>query len=1563
MIILQKYGLKVAVCVLVLLFCLSNLTFAQDMQIKITKKPIPGVPLEKITTKPLPADKISNTKVNVNISPQTNKQTKSQSAVPKDVSLDKLTSSPLPIQSTSITKTVKSDNYQVRNQQKTKRVKIKPSDVSEQQSQTVSKNRNINKTPQQLEEAAKRKLSGNKSSRRAYEIELNLASNLEIETALNAGILNPKFGHQRITIEESILQNLQNKGLSFKIIGGVSELSIQISSDDRPMEAPLGDTYIYWDPDPNYFLDSGNSVWVTWNVSSAPASAKVTSLEYRTYMGEEDSGETDFWCSDYIIALSSEPHGQDNSFYRAWNRDGGHTDGGEDDDSEDDYDIYLNWRSTSAFNGEEVNQQWYAYYGDEVGFDDGNINYIEMYIYWEIPNLVPYAPSGWDYPVVPSSVSGTHTVGPDLTEDAITYIDWACANYDVDTPAQTIYYYLYFDGSYLHGWYTTGVIEANHYVAINDWEYTVTNPGYYYLGLDVDAEEDLEESDEGDNYWEHQFYWRPLATPNLTPYRPSGWDHPLVPSSVSGTHTVGPNLTEDVITYIDWACANYDADIPAQTIYYYLYFDGSYLYGWYSDFLFEAGTYITVTDWEYTVADPGTHSLEIEVDAGNDVTESNEGDNTWIGDFYWEVYEESIVVDDPNGGESWEVGSVHDILWHSSGPIGYVDIEYSTNGGSSWNSIVTNIEDNGSYSWTIPNTPSSNCLVKVADHDGWPHDQSNAVFTISGGTQTITVNSPNGGEIWAPGSSHTISWSSTGTSGNVRIEYSTNGGADWSTIVSSTSDDGNYSWTIPNTPSTNCFVRITDTDGSPSDQSNSPFEIGTGPDITVISPNGGEVWDIGTQHTISWSSSGTSGNVRIEYSTNGGSNWTTIVSSTLDDNSHSWTIPNTPSTNCYIRITDTDGSPSDQSNNPFTINISESITVTTPNGGEVWSVGTTQNIIWTSSGTSGTVRIEYSTNGGSNWSSIISSTTDDGSHSWMIPNTPSANCFVRITDTDGSPSDQSNAPFEIVGAPQHFIPVWSGNPFNPMTIYCTKAELNGQALVSGDEIGVFDGTKCVGAVLLSQSPSSSNIVEIICSKDDGTGNGFIDGNQILFKVWDQSAVMEHGALAQFLHVEFGYPIDPVPYSGLGTALVELTAPGTVQQSIFLYSGWNMFSLAVTPEGIHNMMDILNPILNQLVKVIDEQGHSIVKIFGNWNNSIGNWLPTEGYYINVLQDVTLTVSGTEIITPFQIPLNAGWNIISYPCLTSVQNAMSIVQPLIDSNYLVKVIDEQGHSIVRIFGNWNNSIGDMQPGEGYYVNVNTSSTLDLTCNGSPLLTEKSTPKKNIQPRHFTLSTKGFPFEPMNIFVVEACVDDEYLNVGDEIAVFDGDQCVGVSILDKPVSAGYPLEIIASKDDGSGYGFTEGHEIGLKIWRSSTGEEVSIDANGLRFIDPNTTETTDASKFDGLSTAVVVINLTTTSVDENVAIPQNYCLYQNHPNPFNPTTTIAFDLPEATDIRLEIYDLRGNIVKRLHTGIQTAGHHVVEWNGTNIQGIRVVSGIYFYKMISTGKFTDIKKMILIK
>jgi hypothetical protein len=94
----------------------------------------------------------------------------------------------------------------------------------------------------------------------------------------------------------------------------------------------------------------------------------------------------------------------------------------------------------------------------------------------------------------------------------------------------------------------------------------------------------------------------------------------------------------------------------------------------------------------------------------------------------------------------------------------------------------------------------------------------------------------------------------------------------------------------------------------------------------------------------------------------------------------------------------------------------------------------------------------------------------------------------------------------------------------------------------------------------------------------------------------------------------------------------------------------------------------------------------------------------------------------------------------------------------------------------------------------------------------------------------------------------------------------------------------------------------------------------------------------------------------------VPDGFRLYDNYPNPFNPTTTIAYELPVAAEVTLEVYNLLGQVVTTLVDQRQDAGHHEVIWDGTNNAGKPVSSGVYLYR-ISTDGFTQTRKMTLVK
>jgi hypothetical protein len=96
--------------------------------------------------------------------------------------------------------------------------------------------------------------------------------------------------------------------------------------------------------------------------------------------------------------------------------------------------------------------------------------------------------------------------------------------------------------------------------------------------------------------------------------------------------------------------------------------------------------------------------------------------------------------------------------------------------------------------------------------------------------------------------------------------------------------------------------------------------------------------------------------------------------------------------------------------------------------------------------------------------------------------------------------------------------------------------------------------------------------------------------------------------------------------------------------------------------------------------------------------------------------------------------------------------------------------------------------------------------------------------------------------------------------------------------------------------------------------------------------------------------------------VALPTEFELSQNNPNPFNPTTEISFALPKDAKVNLSVFNVLGQRVTTLVDEYMTAGYQTVAWNGTDYSGNTVASGVYFYK-IDADDFTATKKMLLLK
>lgn len=198
--------------------------------------------------------------------------------------------------------------------------------------------------------------------------------------------------------------------------------------------------------------------------------------------------------------------------------------------------------------------------------------------------------------------------------------------------------------------------------------------------------------------------------------------------------------------------------------------------------------------------------------------------------------------------------------------------------------------------------------------------------------------------------------------------------------------------------------------------------VSTAGPFVVTSPNTAVTWTGNQSQTVLWNVANTNLSpvncsiVNIRLSTDGGQNWAfTLASNTPNDGSQAITVPNVSTSSARVKVEAADHLFFDVSNVNFTIVLQPaSVSVVVPNGGELWPVGSTQNIQWISNGFSGDVKIELSRNGGGSYETLFASTTNDGSEQWIVTSPTTTNALVRISSV-GTPSvfDVSNGPFTI----------------------------------------------------------------------------------------------------------------------------------------------------------------------------------------------------------------------------------------------------------------------------------------------------------------------------------------------------------------------------------------------------------------------------------------------------------------------------------------------------------------------------------------------------------------------
>jgi len=323
----------------------------------------------------------------------------------------------------------------------------------------------------------------------------------------------------------------------------------------------------------------------------------------------------------------------------------------------------------------------------------------------------------------------------------------------------------------------------------------------------------------------------------------------------------------------------------------------------------------------------------------------------------------AVSVTSPNGGEAWKAGSIHPITWSATDAVGVtsVDLAYSINGGSSFPyAIATGIANSGSYSWTVPNAPASAVRVRVRAFDAAGNvgsDSSATDFTID--RWTITASAGTGGSITPSGpvtvpaggsqafsiapatGYHVLSLTVDGGPVTPDTTYSfTNVTADHSIAAAFSADQfpvtvntvgGGTVIKVPDLPSYSygasllaaaapgagwAFVGWSGDTTAVADSLTlvihasrtltATFADVALPVVTLTAPVGGEAWDVGTLHTISWSASDNAAvdSVSVDYSVSGVAGpWLPVEHGIANSGSIPWTVPAQSSDSALVRVT------------------------------------------------------------------------------------------------------------------------------------------------------------------------------------------------------------------------------------------------------------------------------------------------------------------------------------------------------------------------------------------------------------------------------------------------------------------------------------------------------------------------------------------------------------------------------------------------------------------------------------------------------------------------------------
>ena len=381
---------------------------------------------------------------------------------------------------------------------------------------------------------------------------------------------------------------------------------------------------------------------------------------------------------------------------------------------------------------------------------------------------------------------------------------------------------------------------------------------------------------------------------------------------------------------------------------------------------------------------------------------------------------------------------------------------------------------------------------------------------------------------------------------------------------------------------------------------------------------------------------------------------------------------------------------------------------------------------------------------------------------------------------------------------------------------------------------------------------------------------------------------------------------------------------TLPVSMNLHQGANLVSFYALPENLE-FETFISPLFNSISGVITE-GSAATLLNDQWLGSILSMDSSNGYWFVMEEDDDLEFDGYPLDNNYEYSLHTGPNLISFP-----SSEAYLLEDILPNNLegVVYGIISEGASAYYLDGNWI-GLEYLEGGKGYwfksYEDISFSFEIDVN---ESIVARSSDYNDQVLDRFEYIQSSEQAFYYFDN--IEDAV------IGDWIIAYNDNNIVGTKKWEGDITDIAIMGYINEEYDFSDKYCKIGDVPSFTLYKHETGEEIILSGN----IKP------------WMSNDISYIG--TLFVDET-EMPNNFGLSSIYPNPFNPTTTIDFYVPENMEFSLSLFDLQGRLVENI-INQNSVGYYSIEYSANSLS-----SGIYFIQL-KTSSFIDNSKIILLK